>query len=72
MAMTGYYRTMQRPRAHQPLSMLKYDPVGMWALRADDNSLEVRSRGCVLGRREEEAREREEKVYRWCRIGANN
>jgi large subunit ribosomal protein L33 len=28
MAMTGYYRTMQRPRAHQPLSMLKYDPVG--------------------------------------------
>ncbi|KAH9879646.1 hypothetical protein IAQ61_001465 [Plenodomus lingam] len=27
MAMTGYYRTMQRPRAHQPLSMLKYDPV---------------------------------------------
>ena len=29
MAMTGYYRTMQRPRAHQPLSMLKYDPIGM-------------------------------------------
>jgi hypothetical protein len=28
MAMTGYYRTMQRPRAHQPLSMLKYDPIG--------------------------------------------
>ncbi|KAI8931774.1 hypothetical protein NX059_011412 [Plenodomus lindquistii] len=27
MAMTGYYRTMQRPRAHQPLSMLKYDPI---------------------------------------------
>ena len=26
--MTGYYRTMQRPRAHQPLSMLKYDPIG--------------------------------------------
>jgi hypothetical protein len=22
------YRTMQRPRAHQPLSMLKYDPIG--------------------------------------------
>ncbi|KAL6172468.1 hypothetical protein ACJQWK_01632 [Exserohilum turcicum] len=28
MAMTGYYRTMQRPRTHQPLSMLKYDPIG--------------------------------------------
>jgi hypothetical protein len=28
MAMTGYYRTMQRPRVHQPLSMLKYDPIG--------------------------------------------
>ncbi|EOA88183.1 uncharacterized protein SETTUDRAFT_168598 [Exserohilum turcica Et28A] len=27
MAMTGYYRTMQRPRTHQPLSMLKYDPI---------------------------------------------
>jgi large subunit ribosomal protein L33 len=28
MAMTGYYRTMSRPRVHQPLSMLKYDPIG--------------------------------------------
>jgi large subunit ribosomal protein L33 len=27
MAMTGYYRTMIRPRLHRPLSMLKYDPV---------------------------------------------
>ncbi|KAJ5983568.1 mitochondrial 54S ribosomal protein YmL39 [Penicillium waksmanii] len=27
MAMTGYYRTMIRPRIHRPLSMLKYDPV---------------------------------------------
>ncbi|KAL4920830.1 hypothetical protein BDW62DRAFT_198710 [Aspergillus aurantiobrunneus] len=27
MAMTGYYRTMNRPRVHRPLSMLKYDPV---------------------------------------------
>ena len=33
MAMTGYYRTMQRPRVHQPLSMLKYDPIGMPLLR---------------------------------------
>ena len=28
MALTGYYRTLRRPRAHKPLSMLKYDPVG--------------------------------------------
>lgn len=27
MAMTGFYRTMIRPRTHRPLSMLKYDPV---------------------------------------------
>ncbi|KAL3476304.1 hypothetical protein BJX99DRAFT_228247 [Aspergillus californicus] len=27
MAMTGYYRTMTRPRTHRPLSMMKYDPV---------------------------------------------
>jgi hypothetical protein len=28
MAMTGFYRTMRRPRTSRPLSMLKYDPVG--------------------------------------------
>jgi len=28
MAMTGYYKTLMRPRTHRPLSMLKYDPVG--------------------------------------------
>lgn len=28
MAMTGYYKTFVRPRAHRPLSMIKYDPVG--------------------------------------------
>ncbi len=28
MAMTGYYRTLRRPRQHRPLSMMKYDPVG--------------------------------------------
>ena len=28
MALTGYYRTLRRPRVHRPLSMLKYDPVG--------------------------------------------
>lgn len=27
MAMTGYYRTLVRPRKHRPLSMLKYDPI---------------------------------------------
>ncbi|KAL8807024.1 MAG: hypothetical protein Q9223_004485, partial [Gallowayella weberi] len=27
MALTGYYRTLRRPRAHRPLSMMKYDPV---------------------------------------------
>lgn len=27
MAMTGFYRTMVRPRTHRPLSMLKYDPI---------------------------------------------
>ncbi|KAK9853660.1 Ribosomal protein L33 [Penicillium brevicompactum] len=27
MAMTGYYRTLIRPRVHRPLSMMKYDPV---------------------------------------------
>jgi large subunit ribosomal protein L33 len=27
MAMTGYYRTLVRPRAARPMSMLKYDPV---------------------------------------------
>ena len=27
MAMTGYYRTMIRPRTSRPLSMMKYDPV---------------------------------------------
>lgn len=28
MAMTGYYRTLMRPRLHRPLSMMKYDPIG--------------------------------------------
>lgn len=28
MAMTGFYRTMVRPRTKRPLSFLKYDPVG--------------------------------------------
>ncbi|KAG9528505.1 hypothetical protein KCU93_g4327, partial [Aureobasidium melanogenum] len=27
MALTGYYKTLVRPRQHRPLSMLKYDPV---------------------------------------------
>lgn len=28
MALTGYYKTLRRPRLHKPLSMMKYDPVG--------------------------------------------
>ncbi len=32
MALTGYYKTLVRPRTHRPLSMLKYDPVGMFNL----------------------------------------
>jgi len=28
MALTGYYKTLVRPRTHRPLSMMKYDPVG--------------------------------------------
>jgi hypothetical protein len=28
MAMTGYYKTMTRPRTNRPFSFLKYDPVG--------------------------------------------
>ena len=38
MAMTGYYRTMMRPRANNPLSMLKYDPIGTFAV---SQSLEI-------------------------------
>lgn len=49
MAMTGYYRTMQRPRVHQPLSMLKYDPIGTrfpcrhWQERAHETLVRVDS-----------------------------
>ncbi|KAF8243082.1 39S ribosomal protein-like protein L33 [Wilcoxina mikolae CBS 423.85] len=27
MALTGYYKTLVRPRTHRPLSMIKYDPI---------------------------------------------
>ncbi|PWW80731.1 50S ribosomal protein L33 [Tuber magnatum] len=27
MAMTGYFKSLVRPRTHKPLSMIKYDPV---------------------------------------------
>jgi large subunit ribosomal protein L33 len=27
MALTGYFKTFQRPRTSRPLSMMKYDPV---------------------------------------------
>ncbi|RPB00554.1 hypothetical protein L873DRAFT_1804979 [Choiromyces venosus 120613-1] len=26
--MTGYFKSLIRPRTHKPLSMIKYDPVG--------------------------------------------
>ncbi|KAA8628021.1 hypothetical protein SMACR_12768 [Sordaria macrospora] len=29
MAMTGYFYTFTRPRTSLPMSMLKYDPIGM-------------------------------------------
>ncbi|ORY61363.1 uncharacterized protein BCR38DRAFT_439971, partial [Pseudomassariella vexata] len=29
MAMTGFFYTFKRPRTAQPMSMLKYDPIGM-------------------------------------------
>ncbi|KAI1141400.1 50S ribosomal protein L33 [Hypoxylon sp. FL0543] len=29
MAMTGFFYTFSRPRTSRPMSMLKYDPVGM-------------------------------------------
>ncbi|CZT02687.1 uncharacterized protein RCO7_09375 [Rhynchosporium graminicola] len=37
MALTGYYKTLVRPRTHRPLSMLKYDPVG--TLKKDSSFL---------------------------------
>ncbi|KAK5009194.1 hypothetical protein LTR28_002215 [Elasticomyces elasticus] len=40
MAMTGYYKTLVRPRQHRPLSMLKYDPV---ALNGPDQHGQLRS-----------------------------
>ena len=32
MALTGYYKTFVRPRAHRPLSMIKYNPIGIRSL----------------------------------------
>ena len=29
MAMTGFFYTFTRPRKYLPMSMLKYDPIGM-------------------------------------------
>jgi hypothetical protein len=37
MAMTGYYRTLMRPRVHRPLSMMKYDPIGTQFLAPHPN-----------------------------------
>jgi large subunit ribosomal protein L33 len=32
MAMTGYFYTFTRPRTRMPMSMIKYDPIGMLRL----------------------------------------
>jgi hypothetical protein len=45
MAMTGYYKTFTRPRAHRPLSMLKYDPVGTFATPCAFGEFEVKTVG---------------------------
>lgn len=49
MALTGYYRTLRRPRVHRPLSMLKYDPVGTFEFSLPTIDAEEgggRSNGC--------------------------
>lgn len=43
-AMTGFYHTFVRPRAHRPLSMLKYDPIGRSFQQSE--SLEMWLGGC--------------------------
>ncbi|EDN99384.1 predicted protein [Sclerotinia sclerotiorum 1980 UF-70] len=45
MALTGYYKTLIRPRTHRPLSMLKYDPVGLVWDSGEENGNEVRGIG---------------------------
>jgi hypothetical protein len=43
MAMTGYYKTLIRPRVHRPLSMLKYDPVGTFGAPCAFGEVEERT-----------------------------
>ena len=49
--MTGYYRTLMRPRAHRPLSMLKYDPIGTFSLATLEapghDGLDATSNQCI-------------------------
>ena len=45
-ALTGYFRTMVRPRQHRPLSMLKYDPVGTWRQAPELESKLIRAAQC--------------------------
>lgn len=51
MALTGYYKTLIRPRQHRPLSMLKYDPVGK--LLHTSYVLRMRRARCVFCEQEE-------------------
>ncbi|TVY83667.1 hypothetical protein LSUE1_G002885 [Lachnellula suecica] len=41
MALTGYYKTLMRPRTHRPLSMLKYDPVALGWRRVEGEGEEA-------------------------------
>ncbi|KAI4736115.1 hypothetical protein E4T50_13383 [Aureobasidium sp. EXF-12298] len=61
MALTGYYKTLVRPRQHRPLSMLKYDPVGTFLLDfIHSRSLRIREGEIAKdGRGEAEAKEEE-------------
>ncbi|EKD15264.1 ribosomal protein L33 [Drepanopeziza brunnea f. sp. 'multigermtubi' MB_m1] len=68
MALTGYYKTLVRPRTHRPLSMLKYDPVVMQSF---DMRKRLLLRGkivecdewCIIGRVGIRSRSRSQTLY---------
>ncbi|KAL7274287.1 hypothetical protein RUND412_002812 [Rhizina undulata] len=69
MAMTGYYKTLVRPRLHRPLSMIKYDPIGkeLFVWRFFCGSGRYRKEGVVRfagGKFSEEVEERSWRRYR--------
>jgi large subunit ribosomal protein L33 len=57
MALTGYYKTLVRPRQHRPLSMLKYDPVGTFLLDFLHSTSLRRREGEIEKAGKEEAKE---------------